>query len=511
MAMEDGVLLGSFQAAELFVKPYASYTFSGEATHASGEARYDWAVQRREAGERQWFHTSQRDVQVAYGYEYDTVPVLTVMDDVATSTFMMHGYEMLGDSALRVDAARINSMPSTELVWGETYLKSSKNFSYGGLNGNLPSPMTYSDGATPHGTNAAGWWYGKNGAGIDGMGQAFENPEHPYLLTGVVLMTAFLDVTQPTAMRCTVYRLDSVPDYDGTASVTLDAVLGDVITTGTATVTSATHSSTGGLVVFSLADTPTIDSAILVAVEGYNDEDAAGIADFSALISADIHVDEGHGELAYLKQDGQWHGLNNWFDTGEMKTGLSLFVTTQLPYLTYKYGGEDGTYHFTDNGGVMSKTIADGDSTVVTTSIEFNSWTPVWTDKWSCTLTDGEPVPDWLTIDLADQDDYNHGGVSVATVTAQPLPDGVTWREAVVRFAIPGAWLDYTFSQGTPSQHLTGDVNGDGEVTIADVNAVIDLILGGQYDPDADVNGDGEVTIADVNAVIDIILKGGAS
>ena len=28
------------------------------------------------------------------------------------------------------------------------------------------------------------------------------------------------------------------------------------------------------------------------------------------------------------------------------------------------------------------------------------------------------------------------------------------------------------------SQSLVGDVNGDGEVNIADVNAVIDLILG---------------------------------
>jgi uncharacterized lipoprotein YddW (UPF0748 family) len=54
----------------------------------------------------------------------------------------------------------------------------------------------------------------------------------------------------------------------------------------------------------------------------------------------------------------------------------------------------------------------------------------------------------------------------------------------------------------------TGDVNGDGEVNIADVNAVIDMILGGAITPAGDVNGDGEINIADVNAVIDIILNG---
>ena len=53
-----------------------------------------------------------------------------------------------------------------------------------------------------------------------------------------------------------------------------------------------------------------------------------------------------------------------------------------------------------------------------------------------------------------------------------------------------------------------GDVNGDLEVNIADVNAIIDIILGGSGNAAADVNGDGEINIADINAVIDIILGG---
>ncbi len=57
--------------------------------------------------------------------------------------------------------------------------------------------------------------------------------------------------------------------------------------------------------------------------------------------------------------------------------------------------------------------------------------------------------------------------------------------------------------------YLKGDVNGDGEVNIADVNALIDVILTsgeGESNEAADVNRDGEVNIADINAVIDIIL-----
>jgi len=53
---------------------------------------------------------------------------------------------------------------------------------------------------------------------------------------------------------------------------------------------------------------------------------------------------------------------------------------------------------------------------------------------------------------------------------------------------------------------VRGDVNSDGEVNIADINAVIDLILTSNDDIKGDVNGDGEINIADINAVIDIIL-----
>ena len=70
----------------------------------------------------------------------------------------------------------------------------------------------------------------------------------------------------------------------------------------------------------------------------------------------------------------------------------------------------------------------------------------------------------------------------------------------------------YTGEAGGPADFKKGDVNGDGEVNIADVNVIIDIILGNNnYDAEtvhrADVNGDGEVNIADVNAIIDIILN----
>ena len=66
--------------------------------------------------------------------------------------------------------------------------------------------------------------------------------------------------------------------------------------------------------------------------------------------------------------------------------------------------------------------------------------------------------------------------------------------------------IDYHPDAELP-QFDAADVNHDGEVNIADVNAVIDVILTGTVTYSADVNLDGEVNIADVNAVIDAILQ----
>ena len=78
-------------------------------------------------------------------------------------------------------------------------------------------------------------------------------------------------------------------------------------------------------------------------------------------------------------------------------------------------------------------------------------------------------------------------------------------------FSVPAGGYK-VYYKGEPASHtLIGDVNGDGEVNIGDVTALISIILSAtpesDYELDADVNGDGEVNIGDVTALIDIILR----
>ena len=75
-------------------------------------------------------------------------------------------------------------------------------------------------------------------------------------------------------------------------------------------------------------------------------------------------------------------------------------------------------------------------------------------------------------------------------------------------FKIPGMELVYANMPQDEPDPLVGDVNCDGEVNIADVNAIISIILSGtSWVATADINADGEINIADINAVIDLILN----
>lgn len=69
-------------------------------------------------------------------------------------------------------------------------------------------------------------------------------------------------------------------------------------------------------------------------------------------------------------------------------------------------------------------------------------------------------------------------------------------------------WKKFAHIEGVEiNMDLPGDVNADGSVNIADVNALINSIMNGDYIDNNDVNRDGTVNIADINMVINWILN----
>ena len=478
----DNILTAVSGTPYLFMKPYSGYQFNGLATGMSPDAVFSWDYSTLD--DEVVTMKGNKDLTVNYGIGYVDAPIFKAEDNNESYEYQMGGnytYED-GTSSGFLPALLIShpepyrpfTTPDPYDPWlvGFFPLLSSKNFGLSWMRGHDSPLMTFS-GAKPYGKNHKGWWFGKNaghaGICIDGIAQAFEKPSHPYKLVKPVLAVSSLEVTGLVQLKCKVYKLDEIPDYEENAAVTLPEVPGELIATGVAQVSEeqVRRLGDGNVFVFTLYQevdgemvevTPTIDFPILITIDGYNDPDMANLVDFTAMASSDLHVDEGFGELAYIKvgnafaADHQyvWTGLNNFYSGGNMMTGLSIFITAEFPIIQLYYDNDDGQYLFPDEGGWMQKSLTDDEGRDITMSgIEVAAWTPSTSGQWTITCN-GEPLPDWLEVSLTDRADEN-GNFNYqvnAQVKANPLPAGMNYREALVRFEYPGAYLDYLFMQG---------------------------------------------------------------
>lgn len=93
-----------------------------------------------------------------------------------------------------------------------------------------------------------------------------------------------------------------------------------------------------------------------------------------------------------------------------------------------------------------------------------------------------------------------------AGLTATPVT-----LNATQSFSVPAGGYKVYYKGEPASDVLVGDINLDGEVTIGDVTALIDILLSSAIDGSvverADLNHDGEVSIGDVTALIDLLLS----
>ena len=472
----NGVGWYSFSNCEFIqVKPYKDYTYYSVVNGADENDEMIW--DNTSGGVFDTYYS--QNLTVKYGLEMTQTPVFYLYhsDLNVDECFQYPHFVPVGNGTVvnNLTPAYIYSAVDASYLGDEDeyeFLLSSKTMCQRGRDGNLSTMfVTYND-AIPFGNNMYGRWFGKNGGHYDGMAQAFEKPTHPYLLKKVCVLTRDLECVAPVQLCCKVYRLDEIPAYRDDEPVELSGDFGDPIATGYTTVTPDTYEETYGSLTFTLYSheeddpelvyeiNPTVDYPILVVFEDYNNPECDALRDFTCFVSADIHVDEGYGELAYLKcpvndSDGNftgeyvWKGLNNLFSTGEMKTGYTIFIVADQPYLAFS-NNDDGEYVFPRNGGLMDKYPVHPQvySDDVYHSIMFLSSNA--SEDWDITWNGSSVLPDWLEFEVEDMLDESGDFTDAVgvNVTAAPLPDGVGYREAVIRFEIPGDYQDYKFMQG---------------------------------------------------------------
>ena len=180
-----------------------------------------------------------------------------------------------------------------------------------------------------------------------------------------------------------------------------------------------------------------------------------------------------------------------------------------------------------------------GNLTVATpqTSAVGHNFTSGETYAWVVTATSGQMITITTTEsnyspDIAKIEVYS-GDATVATLTANETGDetqrtitGITNKYYDVTGLIEEGTYNYKvkaiYTNGTESNWsnieevtllagqswLRGDVNGDGEVDVRDITALIDVIMNSVTDnPRADVSEDGEIDVRDITALIDIIMN----
>lgn len=142
--------------------------------------------------------------------------------------------------------------------------------------------------------------------------------------------------------------------------------------------------------------------------------------------------------------------------------------------LVLKLGGSSGAWTFQNGSNYLVSTSAK--------KVSLSASSAAWTISTDFTAT--PKTSSYGTLQ------YNAASPRFTTYTS-------TQEKAVLYYRIP-------------KTTLLGDVNNDGKVTIADVTALVNILLGKDasgYDRDAaDVNEDKDVTIADVVALVKMIL-----
>ena len=440
----------------LFGKPFTTYTYQNL---TEGDATYSWVyynLDKVDGKNQEVAHTTDtKDLTYDYGYTALTVPILKATFASGASSYQLGGNKQgqpvvptsffatqYANEALKSPNEDYCDLLANAHYYGSSDRTATAKYGWGYYSGN------HQDG-TP-----GGHWFGKNTLGWDIFGGAFEKPTKPYVLNNVYFYATALEVTGDAPITATVYRLDHMfPYLEGEYVVIGEAEVNEeaVVARGSIVLTKENTKEGVGIYKIPLKEiedgleyevTPEIDFPILVVIDGLGGDNVKS----ASLLATEDEVDEGKGELAFLgnKESNVFRGLNNFFKSGEKKSGLSIFIGQTNPFLVFNYNAEDGKYKFPDNGGTLVREY--GQAMDYVSFYSSNS-----SEEWDLSCN-GADVPEWLTIELSDQmEEGKFSGEVRAKVTAAALPEGVAYREAKVKFHTLGDYQEFLFTQGEPS------------------------------------------------------------
>ena len=172
------------------------------------------------------------------------------------------------------------------------------------------------------------------------------------------------------------------------------------------------------------------------------------------------------------------------------------------------------------DGGLLNISLGETEVSVISDYI-----TEGLTLVGTCSFTAAEDQVVELTINFVTPYVYNGGNLLFENVVVEATDYQFTYWTGVktnyncavvgsyggasARQFVPKTTLTYTGGDTPEPEVLRGDVNKDGGVNIADVAALIDMLLNNEaMIPEADCDLDGSMNIADAAALVDFLLSG---
>lgn len=246
------------------------------------------------------------------------------------------------------------------------------------------------------------------------------------------------------------------------------------------------------------------------------------------------------GKLDQYMNNKGWTGSNLYAEPGGLRLGASKSMgTLTSPALDLSTSGGNVTIKFTaqtygnDTDVSLKVSCGNNEQTVVLPSSAQDDYVVVLpcsettgqkvtfattANKKRVTFNDikiysGDASSEAAPVMTTDGDVITITGITATEYTVPNLTKETDYYydvKAIYADGVESPWSNRIFFTTTSSVALPGDVNLDGCVDIADINIIINIILGAdqaeKYDGRADIDNDGVIDIADLNAEINIIL-----
>ena len=327
-------------------------------------------------------------------------------------------------------------------------------------------------------------------------------PAAPLYLTGVRFGVYQLELKEDFNLKCKIQKMS----FDEEGRVVLGDVLAESeITYDDVNVEDGCFSWTEFYVEDEWGMTETVDHLFVedefaIVIEGWDN----GTFDCYSLIDG---CEFGNVANTYFIETGDEEQHIYHFVSGAGYQHLDIGISGGWGYLHT----EDPTdLAFNKDGG--SSTI-HVDPMLYSTDDETGE--PTYSLFVESVTEDGEEadeIPEWVSVEIANEDyskdeegNFIKGIDYDMVVTAEPLPEGVESRTCQIVFMQTGAKLTVTITQNIEDAGITGDLNGDKKVDIADAVTVLNIMAAGEYNAAADINGDQKVDIADFVSVLNIM------